>query len=129
MMVVLRNHPRSVQTTLYRLRAVLNAATGYQEMHLPYWRRQLEEVEGEVGRLIRGYEGIPTEISWCVLRSLTAYHGEGMPTAGEVDRAHTARVLNNMCHNQEEVVRRVWYHAVADVHKEENMCPRFVWHR
>ena len=34
-----------------------------------------------------------------------------------------------MCHNQEEVVRRVCYHVVAEVQKEENMCPRYVWHR
>ena len=42
MLVVLRHHPPSVQTTLYYLRAVLNAAVGYQGMHLPYWREQLE---------------------------------------------------------------------------------------
>ena len=129
MLVVLRYQPTSVQTTLYYLRAVLNAAIGYQGMHLPYWREQLEEVEGEVRRLIRGYEGIPTEIPWSVLRSPTAYFGEGMPTAGEVYRAHTARTLSRMCHNQEEVVRRVCYHAVAEVQKEENMCPRYLWHR
>ena len=129
MLVVLRHHPPSVQTTMYDLRAVLNAAIGYEGMHLPYWREQLEEVEGEVRRLIRGYEGIPTEVPWCVLRSLTAYYGEGMPTAREDYRAHTARTLNRMCHNQEEVVRRVCYHAVAEVQKEENMCPRYVWHR
>ena len=34
-----------------------------------------------------------------------------------------------MCHNQEEVVGSVCYHAVAEVQKEENMCPRFVWHQ
>ena len=129
MLVVLRHHPPSVQTTLYYLRAVLNAAVGYQGMHLPYWREQLEEVEGEVRRLIRGYEGIPTEVPWCVLRSPKAYYGEGMPTAGEAYRAHTARTVSRMCHNQEEVVRRVCYHAVAEVRKEENMCPRYVWHR
>ena len=72
LLVVLRHHPPSVQTTLYYLRAVLNAAVGYQGMYLPYWREQLEEVEGEVRRLIRGYEGIPTEVPWCVLRSPTA---------------------------------------------------------
>ena len=33
-----------------------------------------------------------------------------------------------MCHNQEEVVRRVCFYAVAEVQKEENMCPRYVWH-
>ena len=38
MLVVLRHHPPSVQTTLYYLRAVLNAAIGYQGMHLLYWR-------------------------------------------------------------------------------------------
>ena len=54
MLVVLRNHPPSVQTTLYYLRVMLNAAIGCQGMHLPYWRGQLEEVEGEVWRLIRG---------------------------------------------------------------------------
>ena len=58
----------------------------------------------------------------------TAYYGEGMPTAGETYRAHTARTLNRMCRNQEVVVRRVWYHAIAEVQKEENMCPRHVWH-
>ena len=107
MLVVLRHHPPSVQTTLYHLRAVLNAAIGYQGMHLPYWRVQLEEVEREVRRLIRGYEGIPAEVPWWVMRSPTAYYGEGMPTAGEAYRAHTARTLSRMCHNQEEVVRRV----------------------
>ena len=34
-----------------------------------------------------------------------------------------------MCRNQEEVVRRVCYHAVAEVQKKENMCPCYVWHR
>ena len=119
----------SVQTTLYYLRAVLNVVIGYQGMHLPYWRGQLEEVEGEVRRIIAGYEGIPTEVPWCLLRSPTAYYGEGMPTAGEAYKAHTERALNRMCHNQEEVVRRVCYHAVTEVQKEENMCPRFVCHR
>ena len=126
MMVVLRNHPPSVQTTLYYLRAVLNAAIGYHGMHLQYRRGQLEEVEGEMRRLIRWYEGIPEEVPWCVLQSLTAYYGEGMPTAGEAYRAHTARTLNRMCHNQEAVVRQVCYHAVAEVQKEENMYPCFV---
>ena len=98
-------------------------------MHLPYWREQLEEVEGEVRRLIRGYEEIPTKVPSGVLRSPTAYYREGMPTAGEAYKAHTARTLSRMCHNQEEVVRRVWYHAVAEVQKEENMCPRYVWQR
>ena len=129
MLVVLRHHPSSVQTTLYYLRAVLNAAIGYQGMHLRYWRGQLEEVEGEVRRLIRGYEGIPTEVPWCVLRSPTAYYGEGMPTAGEAYRAHTARTLSRMCHNQEEVVQWVCYLVIAEVQKEENMCPRYVWHQ
>ena len=90
MLVVLRHHPPSVQTTLYYLQAVLNAAIGYQGMHLPYWREQLEVVEGEVRRLIRGYEGIPMEVPWSVLRSLTAYYGGGMPTAGRRTR-HTRR--------------------------------------
>ena len=129
MLVVLRHHLPSVQTTLYYLLAGLNAAIGYQGMHLLYWREQLEDVEGEVRRLIRGYEAIPTEVLWCVLRSTTTYYGEGMPTAGEAYRARTARTLSRMCHNQEEVVRRVCYHAVAEVRKEENMCPRYVSHR
>ena len=129
MMVVLRNHPPSVQITLYYLRAVFNAAIGYQGMHLLYWVGQLEEVEGEVRRLIRGYEGIQTEVQWYVLRSPTAYYGEGMPPAAEAYRARTARTLNKMCHNHEEVVHRVCYHAVAEVRKEENMGPCFVWHR
>ena len=113
MLVVLRHHPSSLQTTLYHLWGVLNAAIGYKGMHLPYWRRQLEEVEGEVRRLIRGYEKIPTEVPRCVLQSPTAYYGEGMPTAGEAYRAHTARALSRMCHTQEEVVPRVRYHWVA----------------
>ena len=128
MLVDLWNHPSSVQITLYYLRAVLNAVIGYQGMHLPYCRGPLEEVKGEVRRLIRGYQGIPTEVRWCVLRSPTAYYGEVMPTAGEAYRAHTARTLNRMCYNQDEVVRRTYYHAVAEVQKEENMCPRYVWH-
>ena len=129
MLVVLWHHPLSVQTTLYYLRAVLNAAIGYQGMHLPNWRGQLEEVEGEVRRLIRGYEGIPTEVPWFVMQTLTAYYGEGMPMAGEAYRAHTARTLSRMCHNQEEVVRRVCHQSIAEVQKEENMCPRYVCHR
>ena len=129
MRVVLQHHPPSVQTALYYLRAVLNAAIGYQGMHLPYWREQLEEVEGEVRRLIREYAGIPTEVLWCVMRSPTAYYGGGMPTAGEAYRAHTVRTLSRVCHNQEHVVRQVCYHAVAEVQKEENMCPRYMWHR
>ena len=129
MLVVLRHYPQLVQTTLYYLPAVLNAAIGYQAMHPPYWRGQLEEEEREVRTLIRGYEGIPTEVRWCVLRSPTAYYGEGMPTAGEAYRAHTARTLNRMCHNQEDVVRQVCYHAIAEVQREEHMCPCFVWHR
>ena len=38
MLVVLQHHTPSVQMTLYYLRAVLNAAIGYQGMHLPYLR-------------------------------------------------------------------------------------------
>ena len=105
MMVVLQNHPLWVEMTLNHLRAVLNAAIGYQGMHSPYWRGQLEEGESKVQRLIRGYQGKPTMVPRRVLGSPTAYYGEGMPTAGEAYRAHTARALNRLCHNQEEVVR------------------------
>ena len=63
-------------------------------MHLPYLREQLEEVEGEVRRLIRGYEGM-RRLGWAGLGA---------------------------------VVRRLCYHSVAEVQKEENMCPRYVWH-
>ena len=118
-----------VVATLYYLRAVLDAAIGYQGMHLPCWSGQLEEVESEVPRLIRGYEGVPSGVPGCVLRSPTAYYGEGMPTLGEAYRAHTAKALNRMCHSQEEVVRQVCYHAVEEVQREENMCRRFVWYR
>ena len=121
--------PLSVHTTLYYLRAVLNAAIGQQGMHLPYWRGQLEEVESEVRRLIRGYEGIPTEVPGCVLRSPTAFYGEGVPTACEAHRAHMARARNRMSHNQAEMVRRVCYHAVAEVQRDEIMCPQFMWCR
>ena len=86
-------------------------------------------VESEVRMGIRGYEGIPTEVPRCLLRLPTAYYGEGMPTAGEVYRAHWARALNRMCHNHEEVVRWLCYYAAAEVQKEENMCARFVWQR
>ena len=40
-----------------------------------------------------------------------------------------ARALNRMCHIQEEVVRRVCYNAFAEVQREENMWPNFVWYR
>ena len=129
MLVVLTHHPTSLRTTLYYLRAVLNAAIGYQGMHLPFWREQVEEVEKEVRWLIRGREGVPMEVPRCMLQSPTAFYSEEMPRAGEAYMAHTARALNRMCHNQEEVVRKVCYHAVAEVQREENMCPRFVWSR
>ena len=126
MLLVLWYHPASVQTTLYYLRAVLNAEIGYQGMHVLYWRGHLEEVKNDVRRLIRGYEGVRMEVPRCVLRSLTAYYGDGIPTAGEAYRAHTARALIRMCHNHEEVVRQLCYHASAEVQVEESMCPRFV---
>ena len=98
-------------------------------MDLPYWRRQLEEVDGKARRLIRAYERIPTEVPWCMLQLPTAYYGEGIQAAGDAHGADTARGLDRMCHIQEEVVRRVCYHAVAKVQREENMCSRFVWYR
>ena len=106
MLVVLRNHPPSVQTTLYYLRAVLNAAIGYQGMHLPYWRGEPEDVEGEVRRVIRGYEGIPTEVPWCVLRSPTAYYGEGH-THGKVHCSLSSHRLCTECgHNHARVANQ-----------------------
>ena len=77
-------------------------------------------------RLIRGYEGIPTEVPWTVLRSPMTYYGEGMRTAEEAYRAHIARALNRMCHNQKELMRQMCYHAVAEVQEEENMSARFM---
>ena len=129
MLVVLRHHPLSVQTTPYYLRVVLNAAIGYQGMRPPYWRGQLTEVESVAQRLIGGYEGIYTEVPRCALQWPTAYYGEGISTVGEAYRAHTARALNRMCHNPQEVVRWACYHAVAEVQREENMCLGFVWYR
>ena len=64
-----------------------------------------------------------------MLPSPTAYCGEGMATAGYVYRTRTERALNRMCHTQEEVLRRLCYHAVADVQREENMCPQYVSYR
>ena len=126
-LVVLRHNPLSVQTTPYYLWVVLNAAIWYQGMRPLYWRGQLLEVGSVVLRLIKGYEGI--EVPRCALQWQRAYYGEGMSTAGEAYRAHTVRALNQICHNPQEVVRRVCYHAVVEVQREENMCPRFVWCR
>ena len=126
MLVVLRHHPLLIQTTLYYLRAVLNVAIGYQGMHLAFWRKPLGEVEKEVKSLIKQYEGVPMEVPRCVLKSPTAYYGEGTATARVAYRMHTARALNRMCHNEEAVVRRVWSQAVAEVQRVEIMCPRMV---
>ena len=101
-------------------------------MHLSYWRGELEEVESAVRRLIRGYEGIPTEVPRCVLQAPTAYYGEGMPAAGEEYRVHTVGALNRMCRRPVGVgapVVLLRNHAVAEVHREDNMCPQFVWYR
>ena len=43
-------------------------------MHLPYWREQLEEVEGEVRRLIRGYAN-PLERGYAVIHSQRQWDG------------------------------------------------------
>ena len=97
MLVVLWHHSLSVQTTLYYRRAVLNTAIGYQGMHLPYWRGQLEAVEREVRRLIRGYEGKSTEVPRCVFRSRMVYYGEEMPKGGrKIWGAHGAGTKDNV---------------------------------
>ena len=39
MLVLLKQFPPSLQAASYYLRAVLNAAVGFQAMHLPEWRK------------------------------------------------------------------------------------------
>ena len=82
MVVVLQMYPPSLQATIYYLRAVLNAAEGYQAMHLPRWQRQLGTIEAEVRRLIRGYEGVPREVPSTVLRAPQEFYGEVVPGVG-----------------------------------------------
>ena len=82
MLMVLLNHPPSVQTTLYYLRAVLNAAIGYQGMHLPYWRGQLEEVEGDMWRLIRDMRGEPWRYRGVCCGRRRPTMGRGLPRRG-----------------------------------------------
>ena len=73
--------PPTVRTDDY-LRALLKSAITYQGIRLLSQRGHPKEVGGEVRRLIRGYEGIPTKVARCVLRSQTTYSGLGMPTRG-----------------------------------------------
>ena len=56
-----------------------------------------------------------------MLWSPRAYFGEGMPATREAYGAHKARALNRMCHNEEEVLHWLCYHAVAEVQKKKIM--------
>ena len=117
----------STQGLAYFMEAVLNAAIGYQALHLPHPQDTLHHAQQQVTKAWAQHGGWPTCFPKEAMMAHWRYYGDS--TGALVDMVyakHAAHLLHRVTHNHQPEVREA-----AAIRKKEaqmacNTCPRWI---
>ena len=124
-LVIARITALSTQALAYFLQAVLNAAIGFQALHLTHAQDMLQAAATTVQRAwtIHGHQ--PTSLPATVRAASPPYYGDN--TAHLVNNtytAHTAAHLHCLMQNHEPELREVFTLTLREAEYIRNTCPR-----
>ena len=117
----------STQGLAYFMEAVLNAAIGYQALHLPRPQDALRHARQQVTKAWAQHGGWPTSFSKEAMMAHWRYYGDN--TGAMVDMAyakHAAHLLHRVPHNHQPEVREAAAIRIKEAQMARNTCPRWI---
>ena len=129
-LVIARITAPSTPALSYFLQAVLNAAIGFQALHLTHPQHMLQAAATTVRRAwtIHGHRA--TSLPATVHAALPAYYGDNTDhLVNNAYTAHTAAHLHSLMHNQEPEVREVFMLTLRQAQYHRNTCPQYILHQ
>ena len=129
-LVIARIRALSTQALPYFLQAVLNAAIGFQALHLTHPQHMLQADATTVRRAwtIHGHQ--PTSLPATVRAASPPYYGDNTDhLVNNAYTAHTAAHLHRLMHNHEPEVREVFTLTLREAGYHRNTCPQNILHQ
>ena len=117
----------STQGLAYFMEAVLNAAIGYQTLHLPHPQDALRHARQQVTKAWAQHGGWPTSFPKEAIMAHWRYYRDN--TGAPVDMAnakHAAHVLHRVTHNHQTEVRKAAAIRIKEAQMARNTCPRWI---
>ena len=114
----------------YFLQALLNAAIGFQALHLTHPEQMLQEAAATVqgAWAIHGHR--PTSLPAVVRAASPPYYGNNTDhLVRNAYTAHTATHLDRLMHNHEPEVREVFTLTLREAQYHRNICPQYILHQ
>ena len=117
----------STQGLAYFMEAVLNAAIGYQALHLPHPQDSLRHARQQVTKAWAQHGGWPTSLPKEAIMAHWRYYGDN--TGALVDTAYTKHVphlLHRVTNNHHPKVRKTAAIRIEEAQTARNACPRLI---
>ena len=129
-LVIARIVALSTQALAYFLQAVLNAAVGFQALHLAHPKQMLQEAAATVLRVWTIHGHRPTSLPATVRAALPPYYGDNTDhLVSNAYTAHTATQLHCLMHNHEPEVREVLTLTLREAQYHRNTSPQYILHQ
>ena len=120
----------STQALTYFLQAVLNAAIGFQALHLTHPEHMLQAAATTVQRAWTIHGHRPTWLPATVCAASPPYYGDNTNhLVNNAYTAHTAAHLHRLMHNHEPEVREVFTLTLREAQYHRNTCPQYILHQ
>ena len=124
-LVIARIVALSTPVLAYFLQAVLNAAIGFQDLHLTHPKRMLQEATATVRRAWTIHGHRPSLLPATVRATSPPYYGDNTDKlVNNAYTAHTAAHLHCLMHNHEPEVREVFTLTLHKTQYHRNTCPQ-----
>ena len=129
-LIIARITALSTQALAYFLQALLNAAIGFQALHLTHPQRMLQAAATTVRRAwtIHGHQ--PTLLPATVRATSPPYCGDNTHhLVNNAYTAHTAAHLHRRMHNHEPEVQEGFTLTLREAQYHRNTCPEYILHQ
>ena len=129
-LVIARIVALSTHALAYFLQAVLNAAVGYQALHLTHPQHMLQVAATTVRRAWTIHGHRPTSLPAAVRAASPPYYGDNTDHLhNNAYTAHTAVHLHRLMHNHEPEIREVFTLTLREAQYHRNTCPQYILHQ
>ena len=129
-LVIARITALSTQALAYFLQAVLNAAIGFQALHLTHPQHMLQGATTTVRRAWTIHGHRPTSLPATVRAASPPYYGDNTDhLVNNAYPAHTAAHLHRLMHNHEPEVREVFTLTLREAQYHRNTYPQYILHQ
>ena len=129
-LVIARIVALSTQALAYFLQAVLNAAIGFQALHLMHPQHMLQADATTVRRAWTIHGDRPRSLPAAGRAASLPYYGDNTDhLVNNAYTAHTAAHLHRLMHNHEPEVREVFTLTLQGAQHHRNTCPQYILHQ